>query len=142
MFLSNLARGKNVQLEEILTRVRLGGAIINDSILHVGLSNAPLGGIGELGYGAYHGEHSFKAFSHDRVVMEIALWKDAALSLRYPPTSHEKAKLVGHLMQQYGGYEWFGRTGDVRKNGPSTLFLIYAGIGGVAALGYYFYLSM
>lgn len=41
--------------------------------MHVGLTNAPFGGIGESGYGAYHGQFSFRYFTHERTTIESKL---------------------------------------------------------------------
>ena len=41
-------------------------------------SALPFGGVGASGMGAYHGEHSFKAFTHEKAVLE----KSQALDTR------------------------------------------------------------
>lgn len=46
---------------------------------------APFGGVGESGYGAFHGKYGFDAFSHKRTVVAPPTWIEAALKLRYPP---------------------------------------------------------
>lgn len=50
--------------DEILRRTWAGGVTINDVILHGALDDLPFGGVGESGYGAYHGAVGFDTFSH------------------------------------------------------------------------------
>jgi len=38
--------------------------------MHMANSALPFGGVGASGMGAYHGEHSFKAFTHEKAVLE------------------------------------------------------------------------
>lgn len=142
VFTSNASRANNPQIDYILKAVRSGGLIINDVLLHVGLANAPFGGIGQSGHGAYHGEYSFRNFSHERTTLEIALWKESTLTARYPPFNENKANLVGTSLTFYGGKTWFGRTGDVRLTGPNPVWSLYSGIVGVFALGYYLYAAL
>lgn len=53
--------------------------------MHAGVSGAPFGGVGESGYGYYHGAHGFKCFTHTRIVVEPPLWLEKLMSFRYPP---------------------------------------------------------
>ena len=53
--------------------------------MHAGVPTAPFGGVGEFGYGSYHGSHGFRTFSHSRVVVSPRTWLDALLVFRYPP---------------------------------------------------------
>lgn len=55
-------------VDTILTRLRLGFVMINDSIMCVNFYNAPFGGIGSSGYGNYHGKYSMREFSHERAI--------------------------------------------------------------------------
>lgn len=54
--------------EAVLAQVQSGGVTINDIILHGGIEDLPLGGIGASGMGAYHGHHGFLEFSHQRAL--------------------------------------------------------------------------
>lgn len=129
------SRTANKSVDHILNRVRSGDTIVNDVLLHVALVNAPFGGIGNSGHLNYHGWYSFRAFTHERTVMEQKLWNEKVLSVRYPPFNEKKDRAVALSMDKYNGNVWFGRTGDVRVNGPSPFFGLWAGIAGVAALG-------
>lgn len=130
------SRHKNKQVDQILTSIRSGGTIVNDVLLHVALPNAPFGGIGNSGYGAYHGIYSFKAFTHERITIEQKLWNEFMVKVRYPPFAPNKDKVLQATFSDYGGKVWFGRSGDVKVNGPSTFFNVWTGIAGVAAIVY------
>ena len=67
----------------ILHHTSSGGACINDTIMHIANEHVPFGGVGNSGMGAYHGEESFRAFSHRRTVVATGIWID--LPFRYMP---------------------------------------------------------
>lgn len=67
----------------ILHHTSSGGACINDTIMHIANEHVPFGGVGNSGMGAYHGEESFRAFSHRRTVVATGTWID--LPFRYMP---------------------------------------------------------
>lgn len=56
-------------------------------MMHAGVPNAPFGGVGESGYGAYHGRYGFNTFSHLRTVVALPTWLDRFMDFRYPPYS-------------------------------------------------------
>ena len=51
--------------ETIRRRTTSGALNINDCLMHMANGELPFGGVGASGMGAYHGEHSFKAFTHE-----------------------------------------------------------------------------
>lgn len=71
--------------ERIINEISFGGGCINDTIMHLGNYDLPFGGIGQSGFGSYHGKHSFDTFSHQKSVMKKSNWLD--IPLRYPPYS-------------------------------------------------------
>lgn len=73
------------EINEILNQTQSGGVTINDVIMHVAIPNAPFGGVGGSGYGAYHGKYGFDTFSHERSVVALPNWLDKMLAFRYPP---------------------------------------------------------
>ncbi|RLV91227.1 Aldehyde dehydrogenase dimeric NADP-preferring [Spathaspora sp. JA1] len=119
------SRKYNRQVDQILTTIRSGGTIINDVILHVGLLNAPFGGVGNSGMGAYHGKFSFRHFTHERTTIESKLWNDFIVKVRYPPYTKNKDTLVRAAQSSYGGKVWFGRVGDVKVSGPNAFFTVW-----------------
>ncbi len=48
-----------------------GGMCINATLMHVGASDLPFGGVGPSGTGAYHGLEGFERFSHKKSVFEL-----------------------------------------------------------------------
>lgn len=78
-----------------LRQVPSGGACINDTLMHIGSSRLPFGGIRDSGIGRYHGWYSFETFSHARSVVKTPTWID--LPLRYPPY-RKKLSLVRRLL--------------------------------------------
>lgn len=67
----------------VFARTQSGGGCINDTIMHLTHPDLPFGGVGHSGMGAYHGEASFRAFSHYRSVVIAPTGLD--LPFRYPP---------------------------------------------------------
>ncbi len=53
----------------ILTHTHSGGALVNDTLMHVAQDDLPFGGIGDSGMGNYHGREGFLTFSHAKGVM-------------------------------------------------------------------------
>ncbi|MBB6096682.1 aldehyde dehydrogenase (NAD+) [Deinobacterium chartae] len=57
--------------ERVLGEVRSGGAVVNDTIVHLANPALPFGGQGASGMGNYHGFYGFRTFSHERAVMQV-----------------------------------------------------------------------
>jgi coniferyl-aldehyde dehydrogenase len=70
-------------LRQMLSMVQSGGVTVNDTLLHVGQTDLPFGGVGASGQGHYHGYEGFVNFSKLRPITRQATW--SALSLMYPP---------------------------------------------------------
>lgn len=69
--------------EKVISSVSFGGGCINDTISHVATPDLPFGGVGASGMGQYHGEASFKAFSHAKSILVKSTKKE--LMLPFPP---------------------------------------------------------
>jgi len=76
----------------LLNGIRAGGVCINDCLVHFANSQLPFGGFRESGIGAYHGEESFRIFTHRKAVEKKSLWGD--IKLRYPPYKIKLNKLM------------------------------------------------
>ncbi len=74
-----------------------GGGCINDVVVHLSNPYLPFGGVGDSGMGHYHGEDSFKTFSHAKSVMTRYSWLD--LSARYAPYSEKKLSFLRRLFR-------------------------------------------
>ena len=68
---------------DLIRHTSSGGACINDTIMHIANEHIPFGGVGNSGMGGYHGEESFRVFSHHRSVVATGTWID--LPFRYMP---------------------------------------------------------
>jgi aldehyde dehydrogenase (NAD+) len=82
--------------KRVLAETSSGGACINGTILHIGNSKMPFGGVGPSGMGAYHGQHSFETFSHRKAVLRRGFRFD--LKLMYPPYTEKRTKMVKKMM--------------------------------------------
>lgn len=82
------------EINKILDSTSSGGVTINDIFLHAGVPGAPFGGVGESGYGSYHGKWGFDTFSHVRTVVGLPNWFDKLMGFKYPPFKVENAKMM------------------------------------------------
>lgn len=69
--------------ERVTTQIPFGGGCINDTVAHLGNLDLPFGGVGQSGFGSYHGKKSFDTFSHQKSIMKKSNWLD--IPMRYPP---------------------------------------------------------
>ena len=67
----------------MLNKFSFGGGVVNDTLIQFANINLPFGGIGASGMGAYHGEHSFKLFSHLKPIVKRSFLFD--LPQRFAP---------------------------------------------------------
>lgn len=82
--------------DRILARTSAGGTTINHVWMHLGVPKLPFGGVGASGMGAYHGRHTFEAFSHRRAVLKKpALGEPRLLE---PPYSLRKLRWIKRLV--------------------------------------------
>jgi hypothetical protein len=58
--------GSQQAFEEITNLVPSGSTVRNDALVHLASSTLGFGGLGESGFGRYHGKASFDTFSHKR----------------------------------------------------------------------------
>ncbi|MDB9302934.1 MULTISPECIES: aldehyde dehydrogenase [Cyanophyceae] len=88
-------QNKNLQ-KQVLQSTSSGGVCINDTVMQVGVSSLPFGGVGDSGIGSYHGKASFDTFSHYKSVLKNYFWLD--LNWRYAPYKDKLSalkKIVG-----------------------------------------------
>lgn len=82
----------NKEVKQVTENLSFGGATINEGIMHLTNSHLPFGGVGESGFGSYHGEAGFKAFSHYKSILKKPTWFEP--NLKYYPHSNMKVKLL------------------------------------------------
>lgn len=73
----------------VICNTNSGGVTINDCFIHAAVPDTPFGGVGEAGYGYYHGKYGMLAFSHMRTIVALPTWMDKLLSFRYPPFTNK-----------------------------------------------------
>eukprot|EP01062_Namystynia_karyoxenos_P073624 TRINITY_DN70431_c0_g1_i1.p1 TRINITY_DN70431_c0_g1~~TRINITY_DN70431_c0_g1_i1.p1 ORF type:complete len:538 (+),score=238.93 TRINITY_DN70431_c0_g1_i1:90-1616(+) len=56
--------------DRVMRETSSGGYVINDVMKHLACPELPFGGVGNSGFGAYHGRHSFRLFSHEKAVLK------------------------------------------------------------------------
>jgi coniferyl-aldehyde dehydrogenase len=85
---------------KVLAETIAGGVTVNDTLWHFAHSNLPFGGVGASGVGAYHGEASFLAFTHQKPVFVQP--RLAASRLLYPPYGATFEKVLALLRRLNG----------------------------------------
>ncbi|KAI3640525.1 hypothetical protein MIR68_001403 [Amoeboaphelidium protococcarum] len=81
-------------IEQFQSEVLSGGQLINDCLMHFTCETLPFGGVGNSGYGQYHGKFSFDCFSHRKAVMKRNVIAELGNQLRYPPYTTQKSNLI------------------------------------------------
>lgn len=81
--------------EQVLTRTVSGGVTVNDTLMHITHEGLPFGGVGDSGWGAYHGETGFLRFTHEKPELLQSRW--AMGHLFYPPYGERVRRLMGWL---------------------------------------------
>jgi aldehyde dehydrogenase (NAD+) len=90
---------KNFQ-KRTLRETSSGTVVINDSLVQFAIANLPFGGVDGSGMGKYHGEHSFKVFSHRKSILKKSLWFD--VSQRFAPYKLSR-KQAARLFRFFSG---------------------------------------
>ncbi len=80
----------------VLGSTSFGGGCVNDTLMHFANSHFPFGGVGMSGMGAYHGEASFRTFSHQKSIVEKSLHFD--FPFRYAPYSALGLRIIKKVM--------------------------------------------
>lgn len=68
--------------QEVIDRTSSGAVGVNLTVVHFLHPNLPFGGVNNSGIGATHGEYGFRAFSHEKALMED---KHSFIHLLFPP---------------------------------------------------------
>ena len=81
--------------DAVLARTVSGGVTVNDTLMHIAHENLPFGGVGESGWGSYHGEAGFLRLSQQKPVLVQSKW--AKGDLFYPPYGKRFTQVMGLL---------------------------------------------
>ena len=79
--------------DQVLARTVSGGVTVNDTLMHIAHPNLPFGGVGESGWGAYHGETGFLRLTQQKPVLFQSRW--ARGDLFYPPYGKRFNQVMG-----------------------------------------------
>ncbi|KAK9156515.1 hypothetical protein Scep_003089 [Stephania cephalantha] len=87
----------------IISETSSGSITFNDAIVQYLCDTVPFGGVGQSGFGRYHGKFSFDTFSHEKPVLRrsylVEYW------FRYPPWNDDKFALLKRaLAMDYLGF--------------------------------------
>jgi aldehyde dehydrogenase (NAD+) len=91
------ARNRKV-VDQVLTNTTAGGTTINGAVVHFLQHHLPFGGVNNSGIGAYHGIHGFKAFSHERGVVNVHY---ASIRMFYPPYTDFVKRMIKFAMKWF-----------------------------------------
>lgn len=82
-------------IRRVTRELSYGGGCINDVVIHLATSEMGFGGVGASGMGAYHGADGFRAFSHEKSIVDKKTWMD--LPMRYQPYQSRCYEKLLHL---------------------------------------------
>ncbi|MBS9767587.1 MAG: aldehyde dehydrogenase [Flavobacteriaceae bacterium] len=91
-----LFSSKKKEKDYFLKHLSFGGGCINDVVMHFSNPNLPFGGVGNSGIGNYHGKFGFETFSHQKPIIEKALFAEP--NIKYPPYSKSKLKWIKRIL--------------------------------------------
>ncbi|TRY79592.1 hypothetical protein TCAL_11732 [Tigriopus californicus] len=78
-----------------------GSVCLNDAIVQLSVETLPFGGVGDSGYGSYHGKYTFETFSHRKSVLkrDMGIIGETLGVARYPPYSDKKINTLKNLVK-------------------------------------------
>nr|ABK96187.1 unknown [Populus trichocarpa] len=78
--------------KQILSKTSSGSVTFNDTLLQFVCDSLPFGGVGQSGFGRYHGKYSFDTFSHEKAILQRRFFPE--LEPRYPPWNNLKFQFI------------------------------------------------
>ncbi len=85
------------QQERVLSGTQSGGACVNDTLFQISSPHLPFGGVGPSGYGSYHGQYGFDAFSHRRSVVRKGFGFD--IPIRFAPMRDSYLRILRWVLR-------------------------------------------
>lgn len=76
-----------------------GAFTVNDSVVQMLNADLPFGGVGGSGYGRFHGESGFIAFSNPKSITKTKALNSFPLSQRFPPYTESKKATMTKLLK-------------------------------------------
>ncbi|XP_030524082.1 aldehyde dehydrogenase family 3 member F1 isoform X2 [Rhodamnia argentea] len=77
---------------QIVSETSSGSVTFNDTMVQFLCDDLPFGGVGQSGFGRFHGKYSFDAFSHEKAVMTRGFFPE--IEPRYPPWNGFKLRFI------------------------------------------------
>ncbi|CAK7334409.1 unnamed protein product [Dovyalis caffra] len=78
--------------KQILSKTSSGSVTFNDTLVQFICDSLPFGGVGQSGFGRYHGKYSFDSFSHEKAILQRGFFPE--LEPRYPPWNNFKLQFI------------------------------------------------
>jgi aldehyde dehydrogenase (NAD+) len=82
--------------QRVVARTSAGGVCINTTVVHFAVPGLPFGGVGDSGFGAYHGREGFETFSNRKPVLTKPVWPDPPV--QYPPWTGLKKGVLRRIL--------------------------------------------
>ncbi|XP_057953466.1 aldehyde dehydrogenase family 3 member F1-like isoform X2 [Malania oleifera] len=76
----------------IIAETSSGSVTLNDNIIQYAADTLPFGGVGDSGFGKYHGKFSFDLFTHQKAVLRRSFLTEFWFG--YPPWNANKLRLL------------------------------------------------
>ncbi|MES2413458.1 MAG: coniferyl aldehyde dehydrogenase [Pseudomonadota bacterium] len=89
----------NTSRDKVLAQTVSGGVTVNDTLMHIAHENLPFGGVGESGWGSYHGEAGFLRLTQQKPVLVSSKWGRG--DLFYPPYGKRFDQVMGLLKRWF-----------------------------------------
>ena len=83
--------------ERVWQSLSFGNGAINDALMQVATTHLPFGGVGQAGFGSYHGKYSFLTFSHQKSYIKKSTKFDVPIA--YPPYDQSKLNIIKKLIK-------------------------------------------
>ena len=111
--------------DHVKSHTSSGAFVVNDALVQALNCHLPFGGVGESGYGRYHGESGFICFSNPKSIARTKAIDSYPLSNRFFPYTDHKKRAMTFLLK-------VGNTTYTQiKNGSAIVAIAVA-----AAVGY------
>ncbi|MBF5003340.1 aldehyde dehydrogenase family protein [Diaphorobacter caeni] len=81
--------------DSVLQRTVSGGVSVNDTLMHITHDGLSFGGVGDSGWGGYHGEAGYLRFSHQKSVLVQSRFSMGAML--YPPYGPQFDRIMSLL---------------------------------------------
>jgi coniferyl-aldehyde dehydrogenase len=83
--------------DTVMANTVSGGVTVNDTLLHYTQESLPFGGVGNSGFGAYHGEKGFETFSHLKPIFRQSRFN--GLDMLRPPYGNRSRWLIERIIR-------------------------------------------